>query len=76
LDEELGRCAQARRLREALLDAQLDCVALRALERDLNAQDRARAPLRAIGDRLEEALVRCEALDRLDQTTDDGVAPQ
>jgi hypothetical protein len=76
LDAELARCALARRYREAVLDAQLDCVALRAVEGDLSAEDAARPPLRAIRDRLEEALVRCEVLDRLDQTTDEGVAPQ
>jgi hypothetical protein len=75
LDAELARCDRARRYREAVADAQLDCAALRAVQRELAADDTTREPLRAIRGRLDETLGRCDALDRLDQSTGEGVEP-
>ncbi|MFB1489658.1 MULTISPECIES: hypothetical protein [unclassified Thiocapsa] len=66
LDSELARCARAQTYRQKLVDAQMDCAALRTLDRELTAEDAEREPLRAIRGRLDEALLRCDTLEKLE----------
>lgn len=73
LDAELARCDRAQAYRQALVDAQLDCIALRALDRDLLDEESEREPLRAIRRQLDDALGRCDALDQLEQSVSEAV---
>lgn len=73
LDTELARCARAQTYRQKLVDAQMDCAALRTLDRELTAEDAERAPLRAIRGRLDEALGRCDTLEKLEQAVGEGL---
>ncbi len=67
LETALAQCAQAQTWRQALVDAQLDCVRLRTLDHDLDNVDTGQEPLRSIRRQLDEALGRCETLERLGQ---------
>lgn len=73
LHAEMARCDRAQTYRQALVDAQLDCTALRALDRDLVDDDFAREPLRAIRRQLDDALGRCKALEELEQSVSEAV---
>ena len=73
LDTELARCARAQTYRQKLVDAQMDCAALRTLDRELTAEDAAREPLRAIRGRLDEALLRCNTLEKLEEAVGEGL---
>jgi hypothetical protein len=67
LDLELALCAKAEQYAQALLAAQADCVALAALERDMQDEPVARDPLRPVHRRLGELLAQCASLDDLAQ---------
>lgn len=73
LDAELARCARAQTYRQKLVDAQMDCVALRTLDRALAAEDAEREPLRAIRGRLDESLLRCDTLEKLEKAVGEGL---
>jgi hypothetical protein len=73
LDEELARCARAQTYRQKLVDAQMDCTALRTLDRDLAGEDAEREPLRAIRGRLDQALERCDTLEELEEAVREGL---
>ncbi|SDW67931.1 hypothetical protein [Thiocapsa roseopersicina] len=73
LDTELARCARAQTYRQKLVDAQMDCAALRTLDRELAAEDAEREPLRAIRGRLDEALLRCDTLKKLEKAVGEGL---
>ncbi|RKT46437.1 hypothetical protein [Thiocapsa rosea] len=72
-DAELARCARAQTYRQKLVDAQMDCAALRTLDRELTAEDAEREPLRAIRGRLDEALLRCDTLEKLEEAVGEGL---
>ncbi|UHD16697.1 hypothetical protein [Thiocapsa bogorovii] len=72
-DTELARCARAQSYRQKLVDAQMDCSALRTLDRELDAEDAEREPLRAIRGRLDEALGRCDTLEKLEEAVGEGL---
>lgn len=65
LNAELAHCAKAATLRQAMVDAQLDCVKLRALDRQMVGEDAAREPLLSIRRGLDEVLGKCQALEKL-----------
>ncbi|CRI67675.1 hypothetical protein THIOKS1750002 [Thiocapsa sp. KS1] len=73
LDTELARCARAQTYRQKLVDAQMDCAALRTLDRELTVEDAEREPLRAIRGRLDEALLRCGTLEKLEKAVGEGL---
>ncbi|WP_296810242.1 hypothetical protein [Thiocapsa sp.] len=73
LDTELARCARAQTYRQKLVDAQMDCAALRTLDLELTAEDAEREPLRAIRGRLDEALLRCDTLEKLETSVGEGL---
>ncbi|EGV19052.1 hypothetical protein [Thiocapsa marina] len=73
LDTELDRCARAQTYRQKLVDAQMDCAALRTLAGELAAEDAEREPLRAIRGRLDEALLRCDTLEKLEEAVGEGL---
>ena len=73
LDAELTRCARAQTYRQKLVDAQMDCAALRTLDRELTAEDAEREPLRTIRVRLDEALLRCDTLEKLEKAVGEGL---
>lgn len=73
LDTELARCARAQTYRQKLVDAQMDCAALRTLDRELTAEDAEREPLRAIRGRLDEALLRCDTLEKREEAVGEGL---
>jgi hypothetical protein len=73
LDMELARCARAQTYRQKLVDAQMDCASLRTLDRELAAEDAEREPLRAIRVRLDEALLRCDTLEKLEEAVGEGL---
>jgi hypothetical protein len=73
LDTELARCARAQTYRQKLVDAQMDCAALRTLDRELTVEDAEREPLRAIRGRLDEALLRCDTLEKLEEAVGEGL---
>jgi hypothetical protein len=73
LDTELARCVRAQTYRQKLVDAQMDCAALRTLDRELAAEDAEREPLRAVRGRLDEALLRCDTLEKLEEAVGEGL---
>ncbi|QVL49598.1 MAG: hypothetical protein KFB96_03575 [Thiocapsa sp.] len=73
LDTELARCARAQTYRQKLVDAQMDCAALRTLDGELAVEDAEREPLRAIRGRLDEALLRCDTLEKLETSVGEGL---
>jgi hypothetical protein len=73
LDAELAHCARAQTYRQRLVDAQMDCTGLRALDRDLAAEDTEREPLRSIRLQLDDVLGRCDTLEKLEQSVSEGL---
>jgi hypothetical protein len=51
----------------------MDCAALRTLDRELTAEDAEREPLRTIRVRLDEALLRCDTLEKLEKAVGEGL---
>lgn len=68
LDAELARCTRAAALSRDLIDAQMDCTRLKALDGRMRGEDMSHPPLLPVRERLDEALERCRALDTLEQT--------
>ena len=64
LDAELSRCAKAVGWRQAMVDAQMDCVKLRALDQQMTGEDTSREPLQSIRRGLDEVLGKCKALEK------------
>lgn len=72
LDEELARCARAEAFSRDLIDAQMDCTRIKALDARMQGEDVRKPPLLPVRERLDEALERCKALDALDQAMRDA----
>lgn len=64
LDAELARCAKATGWRQAMVDAQMDCVKLRALDQQMAGEDTSSEPLQSIRRGLDEVLDKCKALEK------------
>jgi hypothetical protein len=71
LDAELTLCAKAATYRQALVDAQMDCAGLRALDQGMAEEDASREPLLSIRRQLDEALEKCRTLEKLEQSLRD-----
>ena len=68
LDAELARCARADAFNRDLIDAQMDCTRLKALDDRMQGEDTSEPPLLPVRERLNEALKQCQALDSLEQS--------
>ena len=64
LNAELAHCAKAATLRQAMVDAQMDCVKLRALDRQMAGEDASREPLQSIRRGFDEVLGKCQAVEK------------
>lgn len=64
LDAGLALCAKADEYRKALVDAQMDCIPLRALAERMSAEDTSREPLASPRKQLDERLAHCQELEK------------
>ena len=67
LDAELALCARAEAFSRDLIDAQMDCQRILALDQQMQGDDMRRPPLQSVRERLDEAVEACRALDALEQ---------
>ncbi len=67
LDAELALCARAEAFSRDLIDAQMDCQRIKALDQQMQGEAMRRPPLQTVRERLDEAVEACRALDDLEQ---------
>lgn len=72
LDAELARCARAEAFSRDLINAQMDCSRLKALDERMQGEDTSQPPLLPVRERLDQALEQCRALDALQQSLQDA----
>lgn len=72
LDSELARCARAEAFSRDLIDAQMDCTHLKALDERMRGEDMSQPPLLPVRERMDKALEQCQALDKLGQALRDA----
>ncbi len=63
LDAELALCARAEAFARDLIDAQMDCQRINALDQRMQGEEMRRPPFQIVRERLDEAVEACRALD-------------